>query len=255
MIEGNTPNENRQLLNPMVQIHIMIMLTVVAGIFTEGQAAGPPSSDRSRAAIQRVQPSLEQAFQASGLTWGAPIFIRIFKESAELEVWVEHEGRFRLFKTYPICTFSGELGPKLQQGDEQSPEGFYFVTPGRMNPYSQFHLSFNLGYPNAFDRYHGRTGNFLMVHGDCVSIGCYAMTDAGIEEIYTLADAALRQGQPYFRVHVFPFRMSSENMAQHADSPWQEFWRNLKEGYDFFEESGSPPNVEVQSGQYVFESS
>ena len=157
---------------------------------------------------------LEQALQAQGLEFGSPIFIRIFKESKELEVWVENEGRFRLFKMYPICTFSGDLGPKLQQGDQQSPEGFYFVTPGRMNPNSQYHLSFNLGYPNAFDRYHDRTGDFLMVHGDCVSIGCYAMTDAGIEEIYTIADAALRQGQAFFRVHVFPFRMTTENMEQ-----------------------------------------
>lgn len=236
----------------MVLFRTVFILTVVAGILTEGHAAGPPSSDRSRAVIQRVQPSLEEAFRSQGLRFGGQIFIRIFKESQELEVWVEKEGQFHLFKIYEICAFSGELGPKLRTGDLQSPEGFYFVTSGRMNPYSQYHLSFNLGYPNAFDRYHGRTGNFLMVHGDCVSIGCYAMTDAGIEEIYTIADAALRQGQAFFRVHVFPFRMIAENMEQHTDSPWQEFWQNLKEGYDFFEKSGNPPNVEVQDGKYVF---
>jgi murein L,D-transpeptidase YafK len=179
--------------------------------------------------------------------------VRIFKESRELELWVENDGRFALFRTYEICTFSGHLGPKLRTGDLQSPEGFYFVTPDRMNPASRFHLSFNLGYPNAYDRHHGRTGGFLMVHGDCVSIGCYAMTDAQIEEIYTLADAALRQGQPFFRVHIFPFRMTVRNMQRHRDSRWREFWRNLEEGYDFFERHGRPPNVEVRNGKYVFE--
>jgi murein L,D-transpeptidase YafK len=189
------------------------------------------------------------------LRFGAPIFVRIFKESRQLELWIENADHFELFKTYDICTFSGHLGPKLRTGDLQSPEGFYFVTPGRMNPVSEFHLSFNLGYPNAYDRARDRTGSALMVHGDCVSIGCYAMTDAGIEEIYTLADAALRSGQPFFRVHVFPFRMTARNMQRHHNSKWREYWENLKEGYDFFERTGRPPNVEVQGDRYVFERS
>ncbi len=231
----------------------ILVFLFMMGMFSMAHSNELPSSDRSRAAIKRVTPALEEAFEEKALRLGSPIFIRIFKESSELEIWVAGDGRFELFKTYEICTFSGNLGPKLQTGDEQSPEGFYFVTPGRMNPFSRFHLSFNLGYPNAYDRYHGRTGDFLMVHGDCVSIGCYAMTDAGIEEIYTIADAALRQGQPFFRVHIFPFRMTSENFRRHADSSWMEFWQNLKEGYDFFEQKGRPPNVEVQNGHYVFE--
>jgi murein L,D-transpeptidase YafK len=122
-----------------------------------------------------------------------------------------------------------------------------------MNPLSNYHLSFNLGYPNSYDRLHGRTGSALMVHGSCVSIGCYAMTDKGIEEIFTLADAALCNGQPFFRVHIFPFPMTEENMRKHVNSKWYEFWKNLKEGYDFFEEGGhNPPNVEVKNKQYVF---
>ncbi|MCA1789736.1 MAG: murein L,D-transpeptidase, partial [Thioalkalivibrio sp.] len=194
----------------------------------------------------------EEALRTRDFTLGAPIFIRIFKESRELEVWIENGERFELFRTYPICTYSGGLGPKLRTGDGKSPEGFYFVTPGRMNPSSQFHLSFNLGFPNAYDRAHGRTGSALMVHGNCVSIGCYAMTDARIEEIYALGDAALRAGQPFFRVHVFPFRMTPENMAPHNGSKWADFWRNLKEGYDYFENTGRPPNVEAVNGRYVF---
>jgi murein L,D-transpeptidase YafK len=218
-------------------------------------ADAPPSTARSRSAIARVKSSLKSALQEKGLRYGAPIFIRIFKESRELELWVENDRRFELFRTYKICTYSGSLGPKLRLGDLQSPEGFYFVTPGRMNPASEFHLSFNLGYPNSYDRYHGRTGSALMVHGDCVSIGCYAMTDAGIEEIYALAEAALRSGQPFFRVHIFPFRMTKAHMEKHRDTRWQEFWKNLKEGYDFFERKMRPPNVEVREGRYVFEAS
>lgn len=229
------------------------LLAVLACSLSTTVAAEIPSSARSRAAIQRVKPSLESALRAKKLRLGAPIFVRILKESKQLEVWLDNGERFVPFKTYRICTYSGRLGPKRRRGDRQSPEGFYFVTPGRLNPSSEFHLAFNLGYPNAYDRAHGRTGSALMVHGDCVSIGCYAMTDAGIEEIYALADAALRDGQPFFRVHVFPFRMTADNMAKHARSRWKEFWENLKEGYDFFERTGRPPNVEVRGGRYVFD--
>ncbi len=215
----------------------------------------PPSSPRSREAVDRVRPLLAHDLAAKGLRYGAPIFIRIFKQASELELWVEGEQTFELFRTYRICDFSGGLGPKERTGDKQSPEGFYFVTPGQLNPSSRFHLSFNLGYPNAYDRHHGRTGSALMVHGDCVSIGCYAMTDAGIEEIYALADAALRGGQPYFRAHVFPFRLTPENMLEHRYSRWYRFWKNLQAGYDYFEKLGRPPVVDVQDGKYIFNDS
>ena len=218
--------------------------------------AGRGLAENARSArIEALQmPRLKMELTRREFRLGAPIFIRLFKESAELEVWLERAGKFERFRTYPVCAFSGNLGPKLAQGDLQSPEGFYFVGPRQMNPWSRFHLSFNLGFPNAYDRHHGRTGSHLMVHGDCVSIGCYAMTDAIIEEIYTLASAALRQGQPFFRVHVFPFRMDAMRMAAADQSQWLDFWRNLKEGYDWFERSGRPPDVRVQRGRYVFRS-
>jgi murein L,D-transpeptidase YafK len=185
---------------------------------------------------------------------GAPVFIRIFKEESSLELWLQERssGKFKLLSQYPICYFSGDLGPKQRTGDGQSPEGFYSVPPGSLNPYSDYHLSFNLGYPNAFDRAKGRTGSALMVHGGCVSIGCYAMTDDGIEEIYTLASAALRDGQSAFQVHIFPFRMTSANLARHRHSEWLDFWSNLKEGYDLFERDQLPPRVTVRGGRYSF---
>lgn len=201
------------------------------------------------AAKARLAPALEMA----GVDAGAETFVRIFKEESQLELYADRDdGRFVLLKTYPVCAWSGELGPKRREGDGQAPEGFYWVSRARLNPNSTFHLSFNLGFPNAYDRAHGRTGSFLMVHGDCVSIGCYAMTDPAIEEIYLMLEQALNAGQPFVRVHVFPFRMSEENLAAHSSSGWGPFWSNLKAGYDWFETHGRPPNVEVEGRRYVF---
>jgi len=212
-----------------------------------------PSSRRSRKAIAAVAPSLIRDLEEKGLTYGAPVFIRVFKEEKELEVWLKEEGVFELFRTYDIVAMSGRLGPKQREGDRQAPEGFYFVTPSRMNPNSRFHLSFNLGYPNAYDRAHKRTGSALMVHGNRVSIGCFAMTDAKIEEIYALANAALRNGQKFFHVHCFPFRMTKDNMEKHSKSEWASFWENLQSGYGFFQRTKQPPNVLVRNKKYVFE--
>jgi murein L,D-transpeptidase YafK len=229
-----------------------VLLLAVAAVPGSAQV---PSSSRSRQAIERARPALERDLAAAGLRLGAGLFLRIFKETSELEVWLQgRDARFQRFRTYPVCSFSGELGPKLQEGDGQAPEGFYWVGPRQMNPHSRFHLSFDLGYPNAYDRAHGRTGSALMVHGSCVSVGCYAMTDPGIEEIYALADAALRGGQPFFRVHVFPFPLTDEELQQRASSPWLDFWRNLQEGYTWFERERRPPDVKVEGGRYAFRS-
>ncbi len=212
-----------------------------------------PSSDRSRKAIMRTRPILISEFQKKQFSLGSPIFIRIFKESLELELWVKNGETYSLFKTYQICTYGSEgLGPKTRYGDGKAPEGFYFVSPQNLNPFSDFHLSFNLGYPNRYDRAYNRTGSALMVHGDCVSIGCYAMTDEWINEIFTLADTTFRNGQKFFRVHIFPFRMTDKKMNHNKDSKWISFWSNLKEGYDYFEKHKIPPNVEVRNKKYVF---
>lgn len=187
-----------------------------------------------------------------GVEATSPIFIRIFKEESELEVWKQRaDGRFYHVKSYPICNWSGDLGPKVRQGDKQAPEGFYAVPRQQMNPNSQFHLAFNLGYPNAYDKAHGRTGDFLMVHGKCRSAGCYAMTDALIEEIYALARESFIGGQEAIPVHAFPFRMTDANLVRHAKSPHFAFWKTLKEGYDFFETTRTVPTVAVCQRQYV----
>lgn len=186
-----------------------------------------------------------------GMKTEAPILVRIFKEESELEVWkARDDGRYYHFKTYPICTWSGQLGPKQQQGDRQAPEGFYTISKTQMNPNSNFHLAFNIGYPNAYDRAWGRTGDALMVHGKCKSVGCYAMTDALMEEIYALAREQFLGGQDSFPVHAFPFRMTAENMARHSSDPWYPFWQTLKEGYDYFEAARLPPAITVCEKRY-----
>lgn len=229
---------------------LFLLVLLFAPITDMGSAT--PNSARLETVKAEVLPRLNEAVRDAGFTWGTPIFIRIFKEDAELEVWLkQNDGRFGKFKTFPICYYSGGLGPKLREGDRQSPQGFYFVTPTQLNPNSSYHLSFNLGFPNKYDRAQGRTGSFLMVHGNCVSIGCYAMTDHGIEEIYLLADAALQAGQGFFRTHVFPFHLTAENLKRYSDHQWRPFWENLRHGYEVFEKTHIPPNIEVENKRYV----
>jgi len=217
--------------------------------------AMPPSCNGDAKAKEEDSKPMETALAEKKLERGSPVFIRAFKEERELELFIENKetGKFELFRTYPVAAASGVLGPKLAEGDLQVPEGFYFSGAGDMNPNSTFHLSFNINYPNAYDRAHGRTGTFIMIHGSNVSIGCLAMTDEKIEEIYGLCQAALDKGQPFFRVHVFPFRMTPERMAKAAGSPHLPFWENLRTGYDLFEKNKVPPNVTVKDKKYVFE--
>jgi murein L,D-transpeptidase YafK len=187
-----------------------------------------------------------------GMTAESPILVRIFKSESELEIWkAKDDGRFYHFKTYPICDWSGTLGPKVNQGDRQTPEGFYLVSAPQMNPKSKYYLAFNLGFPNAYDRSNGRTGADIMVHGDCKSAGCYAMTDGVVEEIYIVAREALAGGQESFQVQAYPFRMTKANMEKHKSDKWYSFWQNLKEGYDYFEITHQPPKVDVCDKHYL----
>ncbi|MFL9826121.1 L,D-transpeptidase family protein [Rhodoplanes sp. SY1] len=216
----------------------------------------PPETDKKplpAKATKELPPALLALLREKRMPKQSPIVLRVFKEEAELEVWKQDaSGRFQHLKTYPICRWSGDLGPKHVEGDRQSPEGFYTVTPALMNPHSAFHLSINTGYPNAFDRANGRTGSLLMIHGDCASAGCYAMTDGQIEEIWGLARDALA-GRPWFQVQAYPFRLSPANLARHRDSPNLPFWTMLKIGHDHFETSRREPKVDVCERRYVFD--
>ncbi len=196
---------------------------------------------------------LDAMFAAAGVAADAAILLRIFKQEAMLEVWGNTGSGYALLRSYPICRYSGMLGPKLRQGDGQAPEGFYSIRPGQLNPSSRFHLAFNLGYPNAFDRAHDRTGDFLMVHGNCVSIGCYAMGDSAIEEIYSMVARALGNGQPAVPVQIFPFRFDTNWRDRHLTSPWLDFWEQLEAGQRAFDATRQPPRIRVREGRYEVE--
>jgi murein L,D-transpeptidase YafK len=200
----------------------------------------------SEKAARPLSDKMVKEIQSKNMDMESPILVRLFKEESELEVWKQNrEGRFALLKTYPICRWSGELGPKIREGDRQAPEGFYNITPGQMNPNSQYYLSFDLGYPNAYDRAYGRTGSQLMVHGDCSSRGCYSMTDEQISEIYALGRDSFFGGQKSFQVQAYPFRMTAQNFAKHRNNPHIAFWKMLKKGNE--------PKVNVCEKHYVFD--
>ncbi|MGL5362231.1 MAG: L,D-transpeptidase family protein [Bosea sp. (in: a-proteobacteria)] len=200
-----------------------------------------------------LPPEMYALFNEKGMTRDQPILIRSFKKESEIEVWKRRaDGQFALLKTYPMCRWSGQLGPKKREGDRMAPEGFYDISPAQMNPNSSFYLAFNMGYPNAFDRSHGRTGAHLMVHGACSSSGCYSMTDDQIAELYALVREAHSGGQRSVQMQSFPFRMTAENLTKHRLDPNMPFWRNLKEGSDVFEATRTQPQVAVCNARYAF---
>jgi len=225
-------------------ISLMMFAAVLAGC---GLVEGDGRHNQPLSSI------VEGQLRTMGSGKNEAMLIRIYKDESALEVWKRvKDGSYKFFKTYEICNWSGELGPKIKEGDRQAPEGFYSITPGLMNPRSNYYLAFNTGFPNKFDRVHGRTGSDLMVHGDCSSRGCYAMTDEQIAEIYALGREAFKGGQRTFELQIFPFRMTAANMAKHRDSPHLDFWRNLKEGYDAFEISRRVPKWDVCEKHYIF---
>ncbi|MGU3495984.1 hypothetical protein ACLBXM_18230 [Xanthobacteraceae bacterium A53D] len=236
-----------------LQIFPRARLAALAVVASLTLAACNGGRDVNTKASQPLSPQMLSLISQKDMAPKSPILVRVFKEEAELEVWkTRTDGSYALLKTYPICRWSGELGPKIKIGDRQAPEGFYNITPGLMNPNSSYYLSINMGFPNAFDKSYGRTGEFLMIHGDCSSAGCYAMTDEQIAEIYTLARESFSGGQRTFQIQAMPFRMTAENMARHRNSPHMPFWRNLKQGYDQFEVTRQEPKVDVCGQRYVF---
>jgi murein L,D-transpeptidase YafK len=225
---------------PIRWLAILAITFVLAGCMTDDRAL-QPLPDPTKAELA-----------ARGLKLGAPLYVRVFKAESEMEVWLRRgDGEYALFRTYSICNWSGDLGPKTREGDKQAPEGFYMVSARQMNPKSRNYLAFNIGYPNAYDRAHGYTGSALMVHGGCSSVGCFAITDAAIKELFVLAREAFTAGQREFPVHAFPFRMSEENMAIREGNRWYPFWQNMKQGYDAFEISRRPPVIGVRDQRYV----
>jgi murein L,D-transpeptidase YafK len=227
---------------------------IVVATLTLAACGGLLPKTSSLRAQQSLKQSAVNRLAEIGSSPGQAMLIRIFKQTNEFEVWKRTAtGAFKLFKTYDICAYSGTLGPKISEGDRQAPEGFYNITPGLMNPNSNYYLAFNTGFPNKFDRAWNRTGSELMVHGDCSSRGCYSMTDEAIAEIYALARESFAGGNTVIQMQIFPFRMTPRNLAQVASNPNIDFWMDIKEGYDRFEISKTPPSWDVCEKKYVFD--
>ena len=233
---------------------LITSVALAAGVLLAGCNGDEISLANNAKANQPVPPKLIAKMEAKDMDLQSPILVRLFKQEAELEVWKQdRSGRFALLKTYPICRWSGDLGPKVREGDRQAPEGFYSISPAQMNPQSAYYLSFNTGYPNAYDKSLGHTGSELMVHGDCSSRGCYAMTDEQIAEIYSLGRESFFGGQKSFQLQAYPFRMTPLNMAKHRNNPNMPFWKMIKEGYDHFEVTRQEPKVDFCEKKYVFD--
>lgn len=232
----------------------LVSVALAASFVLAGCDTDQVSLATNAKANQPVPPKLLAAMAEKDMDLQSPILVRLFKQEAELEVWKQaRNGQFALLKTYPICRWSGDLGPKVREGDRQAPEGFYAINPGQMNPQSAYYLSFNTGYPNAFDKALGRSGSQLMVHGDCSSRGCYAMTDEQIAEIYSLGRESFFGGQKAFQLQAYPFKMTPVNMAKHRNNPNMPFWKMIKEGYDHFEVTRQEPKVDFCEKKYVFD--
>lgn len=231
-----------------------VLLAAPAPVMCLGQDGKQLSPKLPAKATKPLPPELLSLLREKKMPIRSPILVRVFKEEAELEVWKQDiTGRFKILKTYPICRWSGDLGPKLWEGDRQTPEGFYRVTPELMNPHSSFYLSMNIGYPNSFDKAHKRDGSLLMIHGDCWSVGCFAMTDEQMSEIYSLARDSFLGVKRSFQVQAYPFRLTPANLARHRNNPNLAFWQMLKIGNDHFEATQLEPRVDVCGRRYVFD--
>jgi murein L,D-transpeptidase YafK len=234
-------------------VRALVLTAVLAAALTPVMCLAEDSNPLPARATKELSPELLSLLRQKKMPKHSPILVRIFKEEAELEVWKQDTtGRFQMLKTYPICRWSGDLGPKLHEGDRQAPEGFYTVTPTLMNPNSNYYLAINTGFPNSFDKANNRAGSLLMIHGDCSSSGCYAMTDEQISEIYALARDSLL-GRPSFQVQAYPFRLTPANLARHRTNPDFAFWKMLKIGNDHFEATHLEPKVDVCDRLYVFD--
>src|SRR6202051_1162244 len=232
---------------------LITSVALAAGVLLAGCDSDKLSPPNNAKPTQPVPPKLIAAMVERDMDLQSPILVRLFKQEADVEIWTQDpSGRFALLKTYPICRWAGDLGPKVREGDRQAPEGFYSISPAQMNPQSAYYLSFNTGYPNAFDQALGRTGSQLMVHGDCSSRGCYAMTDEQISEIYSLGRASFFGGQKSFQLQAYPFKMTPVNMAKHRNNPNMPFWKMIKEGWDYFEVTRQEPKVDFCEKKYVF---
>ena len=258
MTELTLPATHKTLLITFV---LCLIAPLLSGCITSGTSYKQANIHGYNRQLEKIREKnfsvLRTEMVMRAMSMDNPMYIRAFKSEMKLELWIKnsYHNEFKLFKTYDICSKSGALGPKIKEGDKQTPEGFYDVNLGRLNPNSKYFLSFNIGYPNQYDRAHKRTGSALMIHGECVSKGCLAMTNKSIAEIYLIIEQNFKYGHKSIPVHIFPFRMTDQNMAARRYSNWHHFWKDIKQGYDYFEKHRVPPQISVRNKRYIVNSS
>ena len=217
--------------------------------------------ERVKKAYQEKWEGLKTEMQKQGINSNDfEMCLQIFKNDKIAELWLrsKEKSEFKLFKSYVICAYSGVLGPKRKQGDMQVPEGFYHIAV--YNPYSSYHLSLGINYPNASDKIIGKgnLGGDIMIHGNCVTIGCMPLTDNYIKEVYILAVEARNAGQQNIPVQIYPSRLNESGIKMLAeeyskDPDLVEFWKNIKIGHDYFYKNKQLPKVSIdKSGKYSF---
>ena len=239
----------RQIAAPWLIMLAAALLFSLPAARTHAQAYTPVPQTFEDGTTAPARP-LANRLVDKGFVLGAPVFLRVFKVENVVEVWLKQGDAYALFESYPICKWSGSMGPKLREGDGQAPEGFYEIRRPQLKRDSQFYRALNMGFPNAHDAALNRTGGLLMLHGGCRSVGCYAMTDAGIDDIYRIVEASFWAGADSVPVHAFPFRMAETTLQRLSDHRWYWFWRTLKPGYDHFEQTRVPPDAYVCASVY-----
>ncbi len=247
------------------KVHLPFLVAVVFFASTSliaQNTSGPRFSVKNTEVVGKLEDSLKRQFEKQKLAWPPQaIYLRSFKYDRQLEVWVKSTAKegYKLFKTYKVCQQSGSTGPKRVEGDYQVPEGFYYIN--EFNPNSNYHLALGLNYPNASDRIladANRPGSAIYIHGNCVSTGCIPITDAPIEELYFLANNVRNQGQEFIPVHVFPVKYNVKSSKDFLDVAMkdnvglQQFNKNIKEVFDYFEYKKELPIIMVnKKGEYV----
>ncbi|BAU53066.1 L,D-transpeptidase family protein [Mucilaginibacter gotjawali] len=229
-----------------------LILGVLLSLFLFNPKNNLPDSKLAKDVRIKIWPKLQSELGDKGLDIKSDLYLRIFKDETVMEIWIKSGREYQFFKSYNICYFSGGLGTKTRSGDGKSPEGFYAITPGQLYPLSTYYLAINIGYPNKLEKLKGYTGDAIMIHGHCASIGCYAMTNDGIEEIYTLVYKNFEAGRQKIQLDIFPFRMNPEHLKKYAASSYLPFWKSMKPGYDLFEKNHIPAVAAIKNQHYIF---
>ncbi len=231
-------------------LRIRLAVWAQLAVFLSASAAFSPVL-ANQPALSGPSSGLAEAFSRKHLKLGSPVLIRIYKQSSELELWVLRGPRFVLLNVYPICRWSGRLGPKLQAGDRQSPEGVYTITAAGLIVNDRWHRAMNINYPNRYDRVNSRTGSGILIHGRCRSIGCFALSDANVEEVYEAVRSALAAGQRQVQVVALPLRFRNKSVEAPPDLPG--FWQDLSREEALFHRDRVPAPAWLCGGRYVFE--